>query len=476
MDKSRIRYNDKRIKHWDNIAFGKVSWFGCGKYYHSRLTQIYKLLVPPGSRVLEIGCAQGDLLASLNPALGVGVDFSKESVHRAKLHHPELSFYQIDAHDITLDEKFDFIILSDLLNDLWDVQLFFKKLEKVVTPNTRIIMNNYSRLWEPILTIAKRLRLAKPTLYQNWLTIEDISNLLKLENYEIIHHWSEILFPLQIPALTSFINKIIVKIWPFRIFALTNFILAKPIPKYNLNEKDLSVSVIIPARNEEGNIYKIMKRVPNMGCGTELVFVEGHSKDKTFEIISQAIDDYPDRQCKLLRQTGEGKGDAVRLGFEHAEGDVLMILDADMTVPPEDLPRFFEALTTGKGDFINGVRLIYPMENQAMRFWNLVGNKFFSLVFSFLLGQPVKDTLCGTKVLKKIDYDRIAKNRTFFGDFDPFGDFDLLFGASKLNLKIVDLPVRYRERTYGTTNIHRWKHGWLLLRMALLAARRLKFI
>ena len=476
MDKSGIRYNDKRIKHWDNIAFGKVSWFGCGKYYHSRLTQIYKLLVPPGSRVLEVGCAQGDLLASLNPALGVGVDFSKELVYRAKLHHPELSFYQIDAHDITLDEKFDFIILSDLLNDLWDVQLFFKKLEKVVTPNTRIIMNNYSRLWEPILAIAKRLRLAKPTLYQNWLTVEDISTLLKLENFEIIHHWPEILFPLQIPVLTSFINKIIVKIWPFRIFALTNFILARPIPKYSLNEKDLSVSVIIPARNEEGNIYKIMKRVPNMGCGTELVFVEGHSKDKTFEIISQAIDDYPDRQCKLLRQTGEGKGDAVRLGFEHAEGDVLMILDADMTVPPEDLPRFFEALTTGKGDFINGVRLIYPMENQAMRFWNLVGNKFFSLVFSFLLGQPVKDTLCGTKVLKKIDYDRIAKNRTYFGAFDPFGDFDLLFGAAKLNLKIVDLPVRYRERTYGTTNIHRWKHGWLLLRMALLAARRLKFI
>ena len=146
-----------------------------------------------------------------------------------------------------------------------------------------------------------------------------------------------------------------------------------------------------------------------------------------------------------------------------------------MTVPPEDLPRFLDALIKGKGDFINGVRLVYPMENHAMRFWNLVGNKFFSLVFSYLIGQPVKDTLCGTKVLKKIDYDRIAKNRIYFGDFDPFGDFDLLFGAAKLNLKIVDLPVRYRDRTYGTTNIQRWKHGWILLRMVLLAARRLKF-
>ena len=263
--------------------------------------------------------------------------------------------------------------------------------------------------------------------------------------------------------------------WPFRIFALTNFILARPMPKKSLNEKDLSISVIIPARNEEGNIKNIMNRVPNMGKGTEILFVEGHSNDNTFETIKKAIDDNPDRQCKLLKQAGYGKGDAVRIGFNHAKGDILMILDADMTVPPEDLPRFLDALIKGKGDFINGVRLVYPMENHAMRFWNLVGNKFFSLVFSYLIGQPVKDTLCGTKVLKKIDYDRIAKNRIYFGNFDPFGDFDLLFGAAKLNLKIVDLPVRYRDRTYGTTNIQRWKHGWILLRMVLLAARRLKF-
>ena len=475
MDKARKRYNDNRIKHWDKISFEKDRWFGFGKYYSYRLSQIYKLLVPPGSRVLEIGCARGDLLASLNPALGVGVDFSKDSIRHAKLKHPELSFFELDAHEIDIDEKFDFIILSDLLNDLWDVQLFFMKLEKIVTPNTRIIMNNYSRLWEPFLAVSKLLRLAKPTLYQNWLAVEDISNLLKLENFEIINHWSEILFPIKIPVLTSFFNKIIVKIWPFRIFALTNFILARPMPKKSLNEKDLSISVIIPARNEEGNIKKIMNRVPNMGKGTEILFVEGHSNDNTFEIIKKAIDDNPDRQCKLLKQTGYGKGDAVRIGFKHAKGDILMILDADMTVPPEDLPRFLDVLIKGKGDFINGVRLVYPMENHAMRFWNLVGNKFFSLVFSYLIGQPVKDTLCGTKVLKKIDYDRIAKNRIYFGNFDPFGDFDLLFGAAKLNLKIVDLPVRYRDRTYGTTNIQRWKHGWILLRMVLLAARRLKF-
>jgi glycosyltransferase involved in cell wall biosynthesis len=213
-----------------------------------------------------------------------------------------------------------------------------------------------------------------------------------------------------------------------------------------------------------------------MGAGTELVFVEGHSSDDTYATIESEIARHPTWQCQLIQQTGKGKGDAVRLGFERARGDVLMILDADLTVAPEDLPRFLDALQSGKGDFINGVRLVYPMEKQAMRFFNLIGNKLFSLAFSWLLGQSIKDTLCGTKVLRAADYRRIAAQRAYFGDFDPFGDFDLLFGAAKLNLKIIDLPIRYRERTYGTTNIQRWRHGWLLLQMVLFAARRIKFV
>jgi glycosyltransferase involved in cell wall biosynthesis len=213
-----------------------------------------------------------------------------------------------------------------------------------------------------------------------------------------------------------------------------------------------------------------------MGRETELVFVEGHSKDNTFEEIQQEKDRHLSLPSLLFRQTGIGKADAVRLGFSKATGDLLMILDADLTVPPEDLPRFYEALVSGKGEFINGVRLVYPMEQEAMRALNLLGNKFFSLAFSWMLGQPIKDTLCGTKVLWKRDYEKIAANRSYFGDFDPFGDYDLIFGAAKLNLKIIDLPIRYRERTYGSTNISRWKHGLLLLRMVLLAARWIKFI
>jgi glycosyltransferase involved in cell wall biosynthesis len=213
-----------------------------------------------------------------------------------------------------------------------------------------------------------------------------------------------------------------------------------------------------------------------MGRGTELIFVEGHSTDRTYETIEAAIARHPQINCRLYRQHGRGKGDAVRLGFEQASGDILMILDADLTVAPADLPRFYDAIASGKGEFINGVRLVYPMEDEAMRFFNLLGNKLFSWAFTWLLGQPIKDTLCGTKVLWRSDYARIAHNRTYFGDFDPFGDFDLLFGAAKLTLKIVEVPIRYGARRYGETNIQRWKHGWLLLRMVVFAARRIKFV
>ncbi len=254
-----------------------------------------------------------------------------------------------------------------------------------------------------------------------------------------------------------------------------HLLISRPFPNSH-QRKEKSVSVVIPARNEAGNIDDILARVPNMGLRTELIFVEGNSTDDTYAAIERRLKEFPDRPWSLYRQTGRGKGDAVRLGFRQATGDVLMILDADLTVPPEDLPRFYEAIVEGKGDFINGVRLVYPMEDQAMRLLNLVGNKFFSLTFSWLLGQPIRDTLCGTKVLSRKDYQRIAANQSYFGDFDPFGDFDLLFGAAKLNLRIVDVAIRYRERKYGATNIQRWRHGIALLRMALFASRKIKFI
>jgi glycosyltransferase involved in cell wall biosynthesis len=275
--------------------------------------------------------------------------------------------------------------------------------------------------------------------------------------------------------MSSFFNRYISPLPFFKHFNLVNILIARPILQSNL--KNPSVSIVVAARNEEGNIKNILDRIPKMGPDDELIFVEGNSTDNTWNKILELSKQYsPKLNIKTAQQDGKGKGDAVRKGFSLASKEILMILDADLTVPPEDLPRFYNAIKDGKGEFINGSRLVYPMEKEAMRFFNLLGNKFFALAFSYVLGQKFKDTLCGTKVISRENYKKLEKNRNYFGDFDPFGDFDLIFGAARMGLKIVEVPIIYRERTYGTTNISRWKHGVILLAMLIFAARKIKFI
>ncbi len=469
-------YRRERIAHWDAVAGAGGARCDISGGYHRRLAEIYRFLIPPGQKVLELGCQQGDLLAELEPSEGVGVDFSPRMIEAAVERHPKLRFVRADAHDLDLGETFDAIILSDLVNDVWDVQKVLERVRRHCAPHTRVVINTYSRLWHLPLAAARRLGLAKPLMAQNWLTVEDVSNLLDLTDFEVVRNCSEVLLPLRLPLLAPFCNRFLVKLWPFRLAALTNFIIARPRRKPTPKEQQPVVSVVVPARNEAGHIEEIIQRTPDMGAGTELLFVEGGSKDHTWDAIQKAIAARSGQRIKAFRQTDSGKGDAVRLGFSRAAGDVLMILDADMTVAPEDLPRFYRALMSGAAEFVNGVRLVYPMEKRAMRFWNLMGNKFFSLAFSWILGQPVKDTLCGTKVMRRADYEKIASNRSYFGEFDPFGDFDLIFGAAKLNMKIIDMPIRYRERRYGETNIQRWRHGWILLKMVFFSLFKIKFV
>ena len=478
---------DRRARrdHWDAIAQRSDRRPGWGGYYHRRLHDVYRLAIPPGARVLELGCGRGDLLAAVRPSVGVGVDLSGEMARRAREQHPGLRFVEGDALEVVLGETFDFVILSDLINDAWDVQRLLDQVRRVSVPTTRLVMNFFSRLWEVPLGIARRVGLAQPLLRSNWLALDDVRNLLYLSGFDVVRRSVEVIWPVRTPGVDAVCNKVLTRLWPFQQLALAHLVVARPVgaPASAAGaapvpepDRPLTVSVIVPARNEAGNVPAIMARVPELGAGTEIVFVEGHSSDDTYAAIERAVAENPGRNCKLFRQTGRGKGDAVRLGFAWATGDVLMILDADLTMPPEELHRYYDALASGKAEFANGVRLVYPMEREAMRFLNLLGNKFFSLAFSWLLGQPVKDTLCGTKVLRRAAYERISANRGYFGEFDPFGDFDLLFGAAKLNLKIVDVPIRYRERTYGSTNIQRWRHGLLLLRMTAFAARRIKFV
>ncbi len=473
MSSDLFSHNNSRSDYWNHIWKKRANIKGFGGYYHKRLQKIYEFLISNDSSILEVGCGNGNLIGHLSGLKKIGIDISQEAINLANVNYPDCTFVCSDISQFLFNKKFDYIILSDLVGDLWDIQLTLQALQSYCHDGTRIIFNFYSKLWSFPLSIGESLGLKKKSMRQNWVTQEDLDNLLYLSGFDVVKSWSEILIPFNFPVLTWISNRILVKLFFFRLFALSNFLVAKPIT----SKKDSpSVSIIVAARNEAGHIKEIIKRVPKLGSHTELIFVEGGSSDDTYEVISREIRARGNNDIQLYKQDGKGKGNAVRMGFEKATGDILMILDADLTVPPEKLPLFYQAISNGNGEFINGVRLLYPMEKNAMRPFNFLGNKFFSLSFSWVLGQSIKDTLCGTKVLWKKDYEKIKDNRSYFGEFDPFGDFDLIFGAAKLNLKIVDLPIRYQERRYGETNISRWSHGFLLLRMLIFSLGKIKFV
>lgn len=441
--------------------------------YRALLAHYYNLLIPADASVLEIGCGSGELLSHLRAARKTGVDLSATQIAAARQRVPGAEFFVQAGELIALgDRRFDVIIISDTLNLAADVQHLLERLHLVSHPGTRLLINFQNSLWRPLLSLARLLGVKAEQPQNSWLASSDVLNLLQLAGWSAVCRQGRILVPFSALGLGDLVNRWLAPLLQW--FCLTVFIVARP--ERTAPARQLTVSVVIPARNEAGNIAAAVARTAEMGAGTELIFVEGHSRDDTWAQIQKVAAANPSRKIKILQQTGKGKGDAVRAGFAVATGDILMILDADLTMPPEDLPKFYDVLASGRAEFANGVRLVYPMDEKAMQFLNLCANKAFGLIFTWLLGQPVKDTLCGTKVLSRAHYDSIAANRAYFGDFDPFGDFDLLFGAAKLNLKIADVPIRYRERTYGTTNIQRWKHGWLLLRMVMFAARKLKFV
>ena len=514
-DEGRDRFRARRREIWDRVACSRGARRGAAAAYHRRLREVYGHLATPGLRVLELGSGPGDLLAALRPYDGVGLDLSPEMVALASRQHgAPLRFMEGDADraaellgsDVERAGPFDVIVLSDLLNDLFDVQSVLRGLHPLCHPGTRILINVWSRLWQWPLGLARRMGMATEQLPQNWLTVDDVRNLLELSGFELVRHASEVLLPLPIPLVAPACNRVLAKMAPFRWFDLTNVFVARPAPsspsgvRHGAAGGAPTVTVVVPARNEAGNIERIVDETPQLGGGTELIIVEGNSTDDTWETIQRVVADRGCAHVKVLKQPGKGKNDAVLEGFRHATGDVLMILDADLTVHPTALHHFYEAIAgsrsngsaepgatatgtatgttigTATGEFINGVRLVYPMEDRAMQFLNMVANRFFGVAFSWLLGQRIRDTLCGTKVMWREDYLRLVANRAYFGDFDPFGDFDLIFGAARLNLRIRDLPIRYRERTYGTTNISRWRHGLLLFRMLGVAMRKLKFI
>lgn len=460
----------------DERSAERARWLKRGAFFHSEDLLYLRFLIPEGARVLELGCGTGHLLSALKPSFGVGVDFSEGMVAQARKNHPDLTFLTGDIEDAdfirSLPGPFDVILITDTLGFLDDCQSLFASLHAQCTRETRLVVAYFSHLWYPVLKVAEALRLRMPQVAQNVLAPADIRALVELADFEAVKAETRLLSPAKLLGVGRALNRFIAP-WPgIRNLCLRHYTVCRSL--HRSDDALKSATVVVPARNERGNIEAAVRRLPRFTDDLEIIFVEGHSQDGTWDEIQRVIAVYPQFDIKALRQPGKGKADAVFAAFEIARGDVLMILDADLTMPPEQLPKFWDVLRSSKGEFANGTRLIYPMEDAAMRFLNLVANKFFSIAFSWLLSQRVTDTLCGTKVLRRRDYQRLKRGRAYFGDFDPFGDFDLLFGASKLGLKIVDVPIRYANRTYGETQISRFRHGVLLLRMVLFAFLRIK--
>jgi len=473
-------HNRKKIieETSDLLASSRDQWIKKNSYFYNNDHSYMKFLVGDNMRVLELGCGTGQLLNSLNPSYGMGIDLSSNMISIAQKNYPNLSFIQGDVEDneliSSLQGSFDFIILSDTIGYLDDCEVAFERLHSLCTPDTRLIVSYYSWRWQPILALGEKIGLRMPSSEMNWLSTEDTMGFLHLADFEPVKREWRQLVPRSLFGLGTLINRLIGTLPLIRRLSLRNYLVARPVRDVKLRKT--STTVLIPCRNEKGNIENAVKRLPDFCEDLEILYVEGNSQDGTLDEIHRVIEAYPDKDIKVLVQDGKGKGDAVRKGFDHARGDILMILDADLTVPPEDLTKFYKAISSGKGEYINGTRLVYPMDNQAMRFLNFWANRTFSVLFTWLLNQRLTDTLCGTKVLTKKNYEKIVANRSYFGEFDPFGDFDLIFGATKLNLKIVEVPIRYAAREYGETQISRFQHGWLLLRMVVFAYKKLKII
>jgi SAM-dependent methyltransferase len=467
------------LEHIENNVDEQQRWRQFNSAYYDDDRKYMRFLIPPGKRVLELGCGRGELLAALEPSHGVGVDFSKATIARAAERYPNLHFVLGDVENpgtmASIEGPFDYIVIADTIGMFESIDDTLLLVHHLCAPSTRIIISYYSHLWEPVLKLAELLRLKSRTPQINYIATADFLNLMDLADFEAIRQERRQLLPRRLLGLGPFINRFVAPLPGIRQLCLRTYLIGRPVRKFP--ERKFSVSIIIPCRNEKGNIENAISRMPRFGAAQEILFVEGNSSDGTFQECERVRDAYRDSwDIKVLKQDGKGKGDAVRKGFAAATGDVLMILDADLTMPPEALPKYHAVIETGKAEFVNGTRLIYPMEHEAMRPLNLIANRLFAYLFSYLVNTRLTDTLCGTKVLLRKNYEVLARERSYFGNFDPFGDFDLIFGAAKQNLKIIETPIHYKARTFGETQISRFRDGWLLLKMVWFAYRKLKAI
>jgi SAM-dependent methyltransferase len=446
------------------VAATRDKWIRRNRYYYKLLVRLLQHLIEPGKRVLNMRCQTGFFLDALQPRHGVGVDISAEMIEVAREAHPEFQYHQAFPEDFVSSEKFDYVLFCDS-GDTVDVQKALSRLHDACDRHTRLIIYGYSFLWEPLIVLAQRLGLKISQTEQNWLSEWDLRELLELTGFEWLKTYRTALLPKYIPILSTILNRFVAKLPVIQRLCMIEVLVARPAATPE-DVRNLSVSVIVPCKNEQGNVESAVTRMPQLGGATEIIFCDDKSTDGTADEVRRMQRLYQDRDIRLVDGPSICKAKNVWAGFEAATGDILVILDADLTVMPEELPYFIDVIASGHAEFVNGSRLVYPVPTAAMKQFNFLGNKVFSVLFSYVLGQRIKDTLCGTKVLWRSDWERIRPLVGTWGAVDNWGDYELLFGAARLNLRIVDLPVHYQERIYGITKMTKvLKNGLMMLRM-----------
>ena len=463
---------EARRRHQEAVAPQRAKWIHGNRYFYGRLKRLLQFIIEPGTRVLELRCETGQFLASVKPSYGVGVEISDAMVAVAREENPQLHFVKSDPEELDLGETFDYVIFNHIF-DTVDILGAFEHIRRHCSADTLLVVINYNQFWQPLLQFASKMGLRSQFVEPNWVSENDIRGFLRLAGFRIVRMHRLLLFPKWIPLVSASLNDFVARLPGIRRLCMMQVIVARPIGAAS-QEEDVSVSVIVPCRNEAGNIQPAVERIPSMGRCTEIIFCDDKSTDGTADEVRRMQALHPEKNIRLVDGPGICKAENVWTGFRAARGDVLIILDADLTVMPEELPMFFHSLVQGHGGFVNGSRLIYPMPDLAMKFANMIGNKFFGLLFSFLLDQRIKDTLCGTKVFWRKDWLRMEPLLGSWGIKDLWGDYELLFGASRLHLEIVEAPVHYQERLHGVTKMTRvFANGWRMLRICWHAWLRL---
>jgi hypothetical protein len=467
------RRADELRQHYDRICGSRAAYMAKNAYYYEQIYRLLRFVIPPGKRVLQVGCLTPDFLNSVEPSFGVGIDYCAKQVEVCRARFPHLQFRVHENYQVGGDEVFDYVLITDV-NDQVDPIATLRALRPVMHSETRVVIDNYNHLWEPIIRFAEWFGVKYPRPLQNWLSTGDLWSILTLCDHEPLQVHRTVLLPKKIPLLSALANLFLARLPGLQRLCITNLTVARPIPP-RAPARDYSVSIVIPCRNEVGNVAAAVERIPDLGSHTEIIFCDDKSTDGTADEVRRVQALHPDRDIKLYDGPGVCKALNVRTGFDRAAGDILMILDADLTTMPEELHYFYDMIASGKAEFANGTRFIFPMEGVAMQPLNAVGNRFFSGLVSILLGQRVGDTLCGTKVIWRHDWPAIRALVGTWGTDDRWGDFDLLFGAAKLHLRIVDLPVHYQERVSGQTKMtHRFRNGLKMLHMCWAAFIKFK--